>query len=238
MQQTFEREKNGYSVEAVNRHMLTLTTQTNSLRQENEQLKANADTYETTLKKLSTILSQLKAQNDSDRLQLAKIMIDANTNATGIIEQAEQDAAKIRADATAEANKIKSAATREATDLKKKLDGEIAQLRLAFEKITDAIEHTRHKLMSTFTEVDASAKNATGLLHTWQQNAETAEAPITVPTPPVAAPPEAPAEQDRSWMKDISEMLKNVRGPDNIDFTFQPDLSQSEPDLYESDLVM
>jgi len=190
-QAVFERVKGGFSPEAVNQHIATLA-------QENERLKASLSAYETKLKEMTALASYLKRQNDSERLRLADVMVQAN-----------QKAAEITTAAEREAGCIKAAAVEEAMLLKKKLDAELAMVREVFGDIADATETARRDLLNMFQKVDISSRNAAALLHVWKQKTPDTEVQAVSEHTPKVTP-----DERESWLETMSELLKSVPPPE------------------------
>jgi len=190
-QAVFERVKGGFSPEAVNQYIAALA-------QENERLKASLNTYETKLKEMTALASYLKQQNNSERLRLADVMVQANQKATEITVAAEK-----------ESGFIKAAAVEEATLLKKKLDAELAMVREVFGEITDATEAVRRDLLNMFQKVDISSRNAAALLRAWKQS--TPDTEVKAASEYVS---KAPAGEKELWLETMSELLKSIPPPE------------------------
>jgi len=195
MQQAmFERAKNGYSPEAVNQYIAALTQE-----------------YEAKIRETSALATHFKQQNESDRLRLAEVLMQANNTASGIIEKAKQEAAGIIAEAHMETGRIKIIAVEEAMQLRKKLDAELTSVRETFDKITDATEAARQDLLNMFQKVDSTSRHAASMVHIWKQNTPPAPAQSTSYTP--EHPSEVFPETNAQWLETMGELLKNVPPP-------------------------
>ena len=224
--QNFFTAGNTYSPEAAEQHIAHLTAQNIMFTQDNQRLKVLLNEYEQKMRELTAMCTQLKEQNESDRLQLADVMMLANKNAVALMENAKEDVETLLDSAKKEADRIKTTAISDSAELKKRLDAELYTMRDTVEKIASTIEATRQDLLQVFGQMDTSARKALALLNAWQQNAELS------PPAPDDAPP---ANTNADYKAFMSDLLKDVAPPEKADLHRQipqPHLLQQDDQAY------
>ena len=186
--------ESNYSPEAVDRY----------IAQQAEKIAK----YEQKFRELFGAYSQLKEQYEKDRLRVGDVLMDANQKATEIVEKAKAESEILLADVKREADRIKTAAVVEAAELKKQLDVEFIAVRDTFDKISAATESSRQDYLEMLNKVDTNTRNASSILHIWQQNTSTAVANFAA---------HASASGDKDYLSLMNKILQDVTPPENMD---------------------